>query len=53
MKGHGGRRLRHLLLGVWHNTGRITEPLGYLSAAEYEAQYLRTQSSDLVEVGLN
>jgi hypothetical protein len=29
------------------------EPLGYLSPAEYEAQYLRTQSSDLVEVGLN
>jgi putative transposase len=37
----------------WYNTERIMEPLGYLSPAEYEAQYLRTQSSDLVEVGLN
>lgn len=37
----------------WSNTDRIMEPLGYLSPAEYEAQSLRTQSSDLVEVGLN
>ena len=37
----------------WSNTERIREPLGDLSPAEYEAQYLRTQSSDLVEVGLN
>jgi putative transposase len=37
----------------WYNTERIMEPLGYLSPAEYEAQYLRTHSSDLVEVGLN
>jgi transposase InsO family protein len=37
----------------WYNVERIMESLGYLSPAEYEAQYLRTQSSDLVEVGLN
>lgn len=37
----------------WYNTERIMEPLGYLSPAEYEAQYQRAQSSDLVEVGLN
>lgn len=37
----------------WYNTERIMEPLGYLSPAEYEAQYERAQSSDLVEVGLN
>jgi len=37
----------------WYNTERIMEPLGYLSPAEYEAQYQQAQSSDLVEVGLN
>jgi putative transposase len=38
---------------AWYNTERLMEPLGYLPPAEYEAQYLRAQSSDLVEVGLN
>lgn len=38
---------------AWYNTQRLMEPLGYLPPAEYEAQYLLTQSSDLVEVGLN
>lgn len=31
---------------------RLMKPLGYLLAASYDTQYLRAQSSDLVEVGL-
>ena len=38
---------------AWYNTQPLMEPLGYSPPAEYEAQYLRTPASDLVEVGLN
>ena len=30
---------------AWFNTTRLLEPLGYLSPAEYEAQFHRTQAA--------
>jgi putative transposase len=37
----------------WYNAERLMEPLGDSPSAEYEARYLRAQSSELAEVGLN
>jgi len=34
---------------AWFNTQRLLEPLGYLPPAEYEAQFHRTQASQLAE----
>lgn len=38
---------------AWFNTQRLLEPLGYLPPAEYEAQFHRTQTTQLVVGALN
>ena len=38
---------------AWYNTIRLMEPLGYLSPAEFEAQFAARPLPELAEVGLN
>jgi putative transposase len=45
------RGIRDARMGLWYNTQRLMEPLGYLPPAEYEAQY-HTSTSDLAELVL-
>jgi transposase InsO family protein len=38
---------------AWYNSVRLMEPLGYLSPAEFEAQFAARPLPELAEVGLN
>ena len=38
---------------AWYNSVRLMEPLGYLSPAEFEAQFTARPLPELAEVGLN
>ena len=38
---------------AWFNTHRILEPLGYVSPAEFEEQYYRTQAAPAERLALN
>jgi transposase InsO family protein len=38
---------------AWFNTRRILAPLGYVSPAEFEEQYYRTQAAPAERLALN